>query len=230
MTQRILPESHHYAVCSEADIPIKNFYAGYYPEIFICLHPFLKPVGISSGLFNPDSWPNKAKIRENCQSLSWTDFSNLAEIDSIHTLDVGLRTRILGLAEQSQNLEAAGKIDKGLELNNLISPQEGAFPEILFDKWLTALTALGHQWVWLGDEHCTERRLHFIQDLLDQEEMPNNRNMFTHMNEILFSVHWDSHFTLICGKKSEIEKIISVAHLEGFYCTEKTEIYWSLQP
>ncbi len=230
MTERLLPEPHHYAVCARDDIPIKSFYAGHYSDIFVCLHPFLRPTSIDSEVFYPESWPNKARIRDNCDAFSWANFLSLSEIDSIRTLDIGLRTKILGLQKQYENLDTAAKIDRTLDSNNLIAPSEGIFPEIVFDKWLTALTALGHKWVWLGDEHCTERKLHFIQDLIAQEDLPNNRNMFTHMNEILFSVHWDSHFTLICGAKSDIKKIIAAAQLEGFYCTEKTEIYWSLHP
>ena len=119
-------------------------------------------------------------------------------------------------------------VDLALEEQDLIEPDENCFPEILFDQWLHTLMAMGHRWVWLGDEHCTERKLHFIQELIDSPDLPGERNMFTHQNEILLTTHWDSHFTLICGSKPDLEKLIEQCDLEGFYCTEETKIYWSL--
>ena len=228
MTDRILPEPHRYAVCADDDVPIKDFYSGFFPEVFICLNPFLLPLSIESSLFTPETWPDKATICEKTKPVSWAKFLGLSKLDSIQTLDIALRTRIGGLTKKYQNSQAADMVDLALEAQDLIEPGEGYFPEILFDKWLRVLMSMGHQWVWLGDEHCTERKLHFVQDLIDSTELPRVKNIFTHQNEILLTAHWDSHFTLICGSRADLERLIAQCDLEGFYCTEETKIYWSL--
>lgn len=228
MTDRMLPEPHRYAVCAADDARIKDFYSGFFPEVFICLHPFLLPLKIDSSLFKPETYPNKAAIREKTKPVSWAKFLELSKLDSIQTLDIALRTRIGGLNKTYQNSQAAAMVDLALEEQDLIEPDENCFPEILFDQWLHILLSMGHRWVWLGDEHCTERKLHFIQELIDSPDLPDERNMFTHQNEILLTTHWDSHFTLICGSKPDLEKLIEQCDLEGFYCTEETKIYWSL--
>ena len=53
--------------------------------------------------------------------------------------------------------------------------------------------------------------------------------MFTHDNELLVTTHWDSHFSMLCSDKETIERIVKCCDLEGFYCDNKTEIYWSLR-
>lgn len=53
--------------------------------------------------------------------------------------------------------------------------------------------------------------------------------LFTHNNEVLLTTHWDSHFSLLCSDKETVSKIVMFAGLEGYYCDDKSEIYWSLQ-
>ena len=60
-------------------------------------------------------------------------------------------------------------------------------------------------------------------------EWGGRENWYTNKNEILYTSHWDSHFTLLCSDKKTIESILSKHPFEGFYCDIKTEIYWSCQ-
>lgn len=52
---------------------------------------------------------------------------------------------------------------------------------------------------------------------------------FTHDNELLVTTHWDSHFSMLCSDKETIERIVKHCDLEGFYCDDQTEIYWSVR-
>lgn len=228
---RVLPEPHKYAVCAPEDMPIKDFYKGFYSEVFIFYHPFIKPISIDYELFYPQTYPGKNDIIEKCELVTWKQFLSLSRILNYSHLDIGLRTQVLGLKKQFSNEETAETIREICEKHRLITPIEGFFPELLMNSILSLLRQEGHDWIWSGDEFCTERKLEYIDDLInDNEALRNQRlNLFTHNNEVLLTTHWDSHFSLLCSDKETINKIVKFAGLEGFFCDEKTEIYWSLQ-
>lgn len=228
---RVLPEPHKYAVCASEDILIKDFYKGFYNEVFIFFHPFIKPISIDYELFEPVTYPGKNDIIENCEMVTWEQFLSLSGIESYRHLDIGLRTQVLGLKKQFANDETAKSIQDTNEKHQLIAPTEGFFPEFLMNKILMSLQQEGHDWIWSGDEFCTERKLEYINDLIkDNAALRNQRlNLFTHNNEVLITTHWDSHFSMLCSNKETINKIVKFAGLEGFFCDDKTEIYWSLR-
>ncbi|WP_239616319.1 DUF2711 family protein [Cohnella mopanensis] len=228
---RVLPEPHKYAVCAPADTPIKNFYKGIYDEVFIFYHPFIKPISIGYDLFEPETYPGKNEIIEKCQMVTWNQFLTISEIESYRHLDIGLRTRIMGLKKEYANEVISKKIQDTCEKHQLIAPMEGFFPEFLMNKVLLSIKHEGHDWIWSGDEFCTERKLEYIDDLINDNEALRNQhlNLFTHNNEVLLTTHWDSHFSLLCSDKDTIKKIVKFAGLEGFFCDEKTDIYWSLR-
>lgn len=95
---------------------------------------------------------------------------------------------------------------------------------------LKSLMALGHEWIYVGDEHGFERRIEFIQDIIDNKVQVNffHESWYTTMNEILLTTHWDSHFTFLCSDKETIETILKEYPFEGFYCKPDTKIYWSI--
>ena len=229
MQKKILPVPHHYAVCASDDMPIKTFYEHYYNYIYICLHPFLKLRNASNDIFlSPEKYPNKKSIITKCKKIYWNDIIKYSGIDTWEKIDLALRTIIGGLKLEFAREDLAETLLKKTEENKIILPNEGFVSEILFDDMLKSLNDNGHKWVWIGDEFCTERKLFYIDDLIESTEMPPNlKVMFTYNHEILFATHWDSFFTLICGEKDYIDKCISKYHFEGFYCNDKTEIYWS---
>lgn len=95
---------------------------------------------------------------------------------------------------------------------------------------LKSIKTIGHEWIWHGDEFCTERNLAYIDDFIDNNNLLEDAkpNLFTHDHRILITTHWHSHFSLLCSDKETVEQLVNTSGLEGFYCSEKTEIYWSL--
>ena len=227
MEIKALPAPHRYAICAWEDMSIKEFYRGVFDEVFIFFHPFIKPVTIEYELFEPDTYPSKSQIIQHCEGVTWEEFIGLSGIPSIRQLDIGLRTSILGLGEKFADESAAKNIWDVCEGNQLIPPCEGCFPELLINKILHSVQRIGHEWIWGGDEFCTERKLELIDDLIDEDEI-RYRNLFTHDQQLLLTTHWDSHFSLLCSDKKTIDHIVDECRLEGFYCNEETQIYWSV--
>ncbi|WP_088072036.1 DUF2711 family protein [Gottfriedia luciferensis] len=227
---RELPEPHKYSVCASADMSIKEFYKGVFEEVYIFFHPFIKPKTLDYDLFDTDTYPGKNDIINNCEMISWKQFLNISGIKNYKQLDIGLRTLISGLREKYKNEKTAEVIQKVCEEHKIITPTEGFFPEFVMNSILSVLKNQGHDWIWVGDEFCTERKLEYIADLIEDNEALRNEhlNLFTHDSKVLITTHWDSHFSMLCSDKLTIDKIVKLCNLEGFYCDEFTEIYWSI--
>ncbi|WP_088068145.1 DUF2711 family protein [Gottfriedia luciferensis] len=227
---RIIPEPHRYAVCAPADMSIKEFYRGVFEEVYIFYHPFLKPNTIDYDVFGSDTNIGKNDIINNCDMVNWSEFLSISGIKSYKELDIGLRTLITGLIHKYQNDVTADAIQSICEKEKIITPTEGFFPEILMNSILSAIKKVGHDWIWIGDEFCTERKLEYIDDLIKDNDalICDNLNLFTHDSKILITTHWDSHFSMLCSDRITIDKIVELCNLEGFYCDEYTEIFWSL--
>ena len=221
------PFPHAYAVCAPDNVSIKEYYKNYYEEVFIFLHPFLQPR--SSGLDLIETPLTKFEMMEQTRRIRWDKVIGLLGMADYKELDVGLRTLISGLRDEYANEDAARKVSGLKEKERIYDPTEGFLPVGLINPLLEAIKSEGHDWIWVGDEFGSERKQEYLDDLWKSDELEwNRKNLFTHDNELLITTHWDSHFSMLCSDKETIERIVKHCDLEGFYCDDKTEIYWSL--
>lgn len=226
--ERILPVPDAFATCPTEGKVLK-YYESAFESAYVLLHPFIKPVSIGKEEFKPGTYPTRSSVVKNCEAVSWKKAAELAGLPSIASVDIGLRSMILGLRKELSNQEYAGKIESLVESHNILPPLDGCFSDLLHDRVLAYIQGLGHEWVWVGDEFGTERKLYWIEDLKGQEAGPTrgHRNIFTPDKRILWTTHWDSHFSFLCSAKGNLANI---QVFEGFSCTPQTEVYWSVRP
>jgi hypothetical protein len=231
MTTRILPPPDIFASCP-LDGNILKYYAGVFEAVYISLNPFIKPISIRREEFKPGTYPNRASIAANCKAVSWSEVAQLARLPSIAAVDIGLRTGIKGLKDEFENRSYAAAIDALTGTMGIVTPREGRFSDLLHDTILQSIRELGYEWLWVGDEFCTERKLHWIDDLKSQSDglVKGRFNVFTPDKRLLWTIHWDSHFSFLCSSQDKLAAIESTSGLEGFFCTPSTEVYWSVHP
>lgn len=225
MIDRVLPPPEKFASCP-SDEKILAFYEGQFEAVYVLLHPFLKPDNLDLARFTPNNWPTKLEIIDGCSSMSWNEVLKLAGLQSISDIDVGLRTSIGGIKKKLSNEEFSNKLIALTNELNIINPSEGDLPPLLENRVFNAIKQLGYNWLWLGDEFATERKLHWIDDLVENDELLSHGCVFTHDHSLLVTTHWDSHCSFLCSSKETIRKILASEEFEGFYCTPKTEVYW----
>lgn len=230
MKEKTAPEVHHNIIPPSSDRPILEFYKGYYDCVYIILHPFMKCYETEKFIATEEVLTKAVLTHLTEKSISWNEIISLCGFKDIKQVDIALRNMIGGLNKRHHNHEEQAKLDQICELNSLIIPPEGNFSDLLINNMLKATIELGHDWIYIGDEFGHKRRLEYIQDIIDNKIQVNfhHESWYTPKNEVLFTTHWDSHFTLLCSDKGTIEKILSKYPFEGFYCNEKTEIYWSV--
>jgi hypothetical protein len=230
MTTRVLPPPNIFASCP-LEGNILRHYAGAFEAVYISLNPFIKPISIDKSEFKSGTYPSRASILVNCEPVSWSKVLQLAKLPSIEAIDIGLRTQIGGLRNDLKNQDYASALEMLVETQNILPPTEGTFSELLHDKILDSIKSLGYEWLWIGDEFDTERKLRWIDDIKNQEVgLTTDRfNVFTPDKQLLWTTHWDSHFSFICSSREKLSSLLSVSGLEGFFCTPSTEVYWSVR-
>jgi hypothetical protein len=224
-----MPEPDIYATCPH-DGNILDYYAGTFETVYVSLSPFIQPASISPDLFEPDTYPKRTRITEICKAVPWSTVMSIAGLPALSAVDIGLRTQILGLDKRHMNQEFAARIKAMTESTGIIPPCEGEHSDLLHNQVLELFQELGHEWVWVGDEFCTERKLHWIEDLKNEQEptISGHCNVFSPDKSFLWTVHWDSHFSLLCSSLGNLNRIKVAERLEGFFCGPRTQIYWSV--
>lgn len=223
-----MPAPERYASCPY-DGCILDYYAGHFDSVYVLLHPFLRPTRIPIDRFFPKTWPGKHEIVDGVDAVSWQELLSFAGFDSIAQIDVALRTSIGGLKQHAADEALANDLDDVAERHGLVYPSEGDIPPLLENALYERIKGLGYDWLWVGDEFCTERRLRLIDDLIAGSELPRHGSVFTPDKQVLVTTHWDSHYSLLCAPREKIDTVLGAEPFEGFYCDADTEIYWSLR-
>ena len=212
------------------DGKVLSYYEGTFESAFVLLSPFIRPFSILQELFAPETYPDRASISKDCKAVSWAQAANLVGLPTLEAVDIGLRTRIGALKKEFANQDYASKIDALFDEHKIIPPCEGGFSDLLHDKVLQFIQDLGYQWVWVGDEFCTERKLYWIDDLKSKDALATNGtcNVFTPDKQLLWTAHWDSHFSFLCSSLHNLELAKLRSEFEGFLCAPSTEVFWSV--
>ena len=228
MNKNELPPAHKYASCPNDGI-ILDYYENVFEAVYVLLHPFIRPLSIPHDRFTPENYPSKKEIIDGCEGVSWKEIMKLIDVESINKIDIGLRAIIGGISSEYVDVKVKEKLLDLQSNNKIILPDEGSIPDLLENKLYDALEFLGHYWLWVGDEHCTERKL-YKTEKLKEEELANWANaIFTNEKELLIISHWDSHCTFLCSSRENIEKILEVESFEGFYADQDTEVVWGIE-
>jgi len=233
-----------YRITCPSDGKILEYYEGHFESVYVALHPFVKP---SSGqrkhegelenlrLNNKDpdyTIPTTAEVffpvaGEQAKLISWKEVISKTNLRNIKNLDIGLKTRISALKPEFQSESFASEIRNYLEQEDVIAPEEGNIPTSLARRIVTSLGYPRADSLWVSSEFGDELRLEGVGCLEDGIPIPWHGSIFSEDRSFLLTAHWDSFFTLICAGKGWIEQLLSACPLEGFYCSEETEVFWS---
>jgi Protein of unknown function (DUF2711) len=126
MGERNLPTADIFATCP-TEGKVLEYYAGVFKRVYVLLHPFIKPKSIGREQFKPGSYPTRSSIVKDCAAVSWQQIAAIAGLPSIAAVDIGLRSRILGLKAHLANQEYADSISSLAKSDSILPPPEGEF-------------------------------------------------------------------------------------------------------
>lgn len=224
---RTLIERHASCPLDERVLP---YYAGVFEAVYVIFHPFVRPTTLTrERLLSPEYLPWVDEIA-GCEPVTWEEARIAAGLPSIAAVDIALRTGIGGLGKERRNETWCAQLEAAVEREGWIEPNEGFHPAVLVRPVLEVFKELGHSFLWLADTHDFERIARPIEQLLTERHTSVYRrsSVFAHDHAMLWTVHWDSHFSFLCGSRADLDAVRVAERFEGFFCDETTEVYWSV--
>jgi hypothetical protein len=223
---RVLPKPERFASCPD-DGRILEYYHQQFESVYVLLHPSLKPLTIALERFCSDDRPGDNEILEGVTPVTWSEIISQSQFENIQQIDIALRASISGIKSELMRQDLSEILDKYNEENRTLSPEEGDLSLFILYRLLKAVKRTGVNYLWVGDEFATERKLTFIEDITG-EEIPYHGCLFTHDHTLLVTTHWDCHCSFLCSSRKTIDEILAHDKFEGFFCTEKTHVFWGL--
>jgi hypothetical protein len=141
-----------------------------------------------------------------------------------------LLTTTLALLRQAKDEVGARRLTNYLEKERIFFPQEDQIP-IPYEREIAQLVSkLGAPRVNLMN-HITEKILVDAVDLQVQKPWNYFRasyvvSIFPEDHSFLISSGFDDFFTVVAGKRKQLEPLKLAQTFEGFWCDEKTRACW----
>lgn len=219
--------------CPAEGDKILAYYRGYYESVFIIFHPFIKPKEGFEFDYEND-YPEKKSIVENFDVVTWLEMSKECGFDDLSRIDIALRNWIGGLDVKHQNPVDVERLKSVCKQFKIIEPSEGRFSEFRIDEMISSIKNLGYDQIFFGDEWGERKEALSVADIEFKKDFDSSidfipNNMYTEDKKLLYTVHWDSHFTLLCSDLETVKSIVDKWQFEGFYANNETEIYWSVK-
>ncbi len=209
-------------------IPLVDAYNALFESVFIVLHPFIR-VPSSLAWSTTQSYPSDAEILAHGSKCAWSDLVAHTGLSSCAQINQALLTSIGSLQDHLADPAAFGKLQGILQSHPIWMPTEGRFEPLLQSDILQVFTASGADELIFVPEfpHADPVTALPIAGLRSGAvPFPTRGTLLAPDHSFLFTVDWDSFFTLFYGPRSFIAGVAAALDLEGFFATPNTEHAW----
>lgn len=209
-------------------IPLVEAYEGRFEAVFIALHPFVR-VPQSLSWIATRTYPNDAHIAALAAKYPWTEvaartgFSNCAQLNQALLTSIG---SIDGHLADPQGREA---LQTFLQSQPVWMPVEGRFPFLLQQDFLRVFSAAhADELIYIPEFPAIDPVVTLSLDNLRSGAVPfpSCGTLLAPDASFLFTVDWDSFFTLFYGPRAFVADLARALRLEGFFATPNTEHAW----
>ena len=199
-----------------------------FESAFILLHPFVRmPQQLSWSATR--RYPTDAEILAHGAKCSWSGAARGASIRNCAAMSQALLTAIGSIDEFLRDQDASSLLQRYLQSAPVWMPTEGRFEPLLHADLLAAFAAAGHSQLFHVPEFPGQEPVQTLAcaDLLQNpEKFPTRGTLLAPDERFLFTVDWDSFFTLFYGPRAFVESFVRSRNLEGFFAEKETEHFW----
>ncbi len=209
-------------------IPLVEAYGNLFESVFIVLHPFVR-VPQSLAWSATRHYPGDTQILAHGAKCTWSEAAARTGLNSCARINQALLTSIGSLADHLADPFARDTLKNFLESQPVWMPVEGRFEPLLQSDLLQAFTAAGaDELICVPEFPAIDPVITLpIADLATRSiPFPTRGTLLARDHSFLFTVDWDSFFTLFYGQRSFITRVASALNLEGFFATPNTEHVW----
>ncbi|MEW6773493.1 MAG: DUF2711 family protein [Bacteroidota bacterium] len=212
------------------DVPILDFYKGYFNYCFIIFHPFYH--NVFNNNYNHFCHYNH-KLSYLIKKITWEEILNRTGINDYKRLVLIITypandKKFQKLVESEWN-----EFQKFLKENNIIEPywEEDKIPGEIILPFLNFLLTEGYNEVKVGDWNNNIETVKLIESYLFEYLIQFEFKNFITTTDYKYCLKLPYHdlpYTFFLAQTLD-EKIIAQLNYEGFFANEKTKPYWFLE-
>jgi hypothetical protein len=221
----VQPEEFHYPPYGA---PLVEAYGGRFESVFVVLHPFVR-VPSSLAWCVTRQYPDDAQIATFGAKCPWSEVAAQVGITSCARMNQALLTSIGSLADSMADPAGRDELQLFLESNPVWMPVEGRFEPLLQRDFLQIFAASrAEELVFVPEFPQSDPVVRLeVEGLLDDTiPFPPCGTLLAPDASFLFTVDWDSFFTLFYGRRSFVADAARRLNLEGFFATANTDHAW----
>lgn len=210
------------------ETPLVEAYDGLFEAAYILLHPFLR-VPEELAWSATKQYPSDEQVARVGAKCSWAHVAAQTGLRACARLNQALLTSIGSLADHLCDHEARNALQRFLESEPIWMPGEGRFEPLLQTDMLNVFSAAGHDALIFVPEFPRQdplQRLSIAGLRSGQLPFPVRGSLVAPDASFLFTVDWDSFFTLFYGRRHLLLAQARDAGLEGFFALPTTEHFW----
>jgi hypothetical protein len=210
------------------DAPLIEAYGSRFESLYIVLHPFVA-VPEELSWHATRQYPSDDQIIALGEKLPWATVARQAGIADCSKLSQALLTLIGSLPSPLADPVAASTLQAFLAAHPFWMPTEGRFEPLLQMDFLAAFEAAGHEeLIFVPEFPRTDpiQHLNIAALRARKQQFPSRGSLVAPDASFLFTVDWDSFFTLFYGPHDFVAEAARTHRLEGFFATPTTEHLW----
>lgn len=210
------------------DAPLADAYGGLFESVYIILHPFVSvPDNLSWKVTK--QYPSDEQILSHGTKHSWASVAAQTGLSTCAKLNQALLTSTGSISPELSDFHAATALQSFLQSAPVWMPVQGRFEPLLQMDFLQAFKAAGQQELIFVPEfpHTDPIQLLHVSRLRNRTDpFPSRGTLLTPDESFLFTIDWDSFFTLFYGPRAFLTEVARKQNLEGFFATPTTEHFW----
>lgn len=210
------------------ETPLIEAYEGRFESVFVVLHPFVRvPRELSWRMTK--QYPSDEQILATGTKCSWGEVAVETGLRACAKVNQALLTSIRSIVNDLCDFEASTALQGYLEKQPVWMPAEGRFEPLLRNDLLDAFAAAGQQELVFVPEFPDMDGVQRLK--LDDLEsgavkFPSRGSLVAEDVSFLFTVDWDSFFTLFYGPRRFVAEVAARRGLEGFFANVTTDHFW----
>jgi hypothetical protein len=221
----VQPEQFTYPSYS---VPLAEAYGGRFECVFIALHPFVR-VPAELAWSATHAYPSDAQIAAAGAKYAWAEVMAQTGLRSCARINQALLTSIGSLDEYLADPAGRDELVGFLQSRPIWMPVEGRFEPLLQPDFVRVFADAGAEEAIFVPEfpNCDPVEHLALNDLRSGAvPFPDHGTLLAPDASFLFTVDWDSFFTLFYGRRAFVARVAAALGLEGFFATPNTEHAW----
>jgi hypothetical protein len=208
--------------------PLLEAYGARFESVFVVLHPFVRvpePLAWSATRL----YPADAQILARGTKCTWAEVATQTGMTSCARVNQALLTSIGSLTDYLADPAGRDALQAVVQTQPVWLPAEGRFEPLLQADFLEVFAGAGHEELAFVPEFPQSdpvERFSVAALRGGSLPFPSCGTLLTPDESFLFTVDWDSFFTLFYGPRAFVAQTARTLALEGFFATPNTDHAW----